>query len=95
MKAVQKELTIQEKEYLEDLFQSQKGRCVFSNIQLTFEVGSRFRISLDRIDSKVGYKPGNVQFVCAYINKAKQSLNDNDFIEMCRIISEFRIFKNN
>ena len=43
-------------------------------------------ISIDRIDSSVGYVKGNMQFVCRIINIMKTNLSSSDFLEWCNII---------
>lgn len=44
--------------------------------------------SLDRIDSTKGYIKGNVQWVHKEINKMKQSLNEQTFINWCKLVAE-------
>jgi len=48
---------------------------------------SKFNASLDRIDSYKGYIKGNVQWVERKINMIKNNLSQNDFINLCRQIS--------
>lgn len=43
-------------------------------------------ISIDRIDSAVGYVRGNVQFVCDVVNRMKQDLEQADLLIWCRRI---------
>lgn len=45
-------------------------------------------ISIDRIDSSVGYVRGNVQFVCDVVNRMKQDLPQNEFMVWCRRVLE-------
>ena len=69
-------------EYLSRLYQEQDARCVYTGIQ--FE--SVDKASLDRIDSTVGYIPGNVQWVLREINQMKMDLSDNRFRELCSLV---------
>ena len=77
--------------YLENLLASQKGLCAYTRRPLilptvpvkcgrnfTFAKGINmaYAASLDRIDSSQGYVPGNVQFICRFINLGKQDLTD-------------------
>ena len=47
--------------------------------------------SIDRIDSSKGYTKDNIQIVTKTINLAKRSLSDDDFIQMCLEVSEYRL----
>lgn len=84
-------------EYLEELWASQKGLCALSGIPLSVwkEKGnSTFsQASLDRIDSSIGYVIGNVQFIVAALNLAKQGNNDEEFKLFLETIS-YNIIKN-
>lgn len=40
-------------------------------------------ISIDRIDSSVGYVRGNVQFVCDVVNRMKQDLPEVELRVWC------------
>ncbi len=46
------------------------------------------RTLYDRIDSCVGYVPGNVQWVHRTVNFIKRDLPDDEFIEWCKQIAE-------
>lgn len=45
--------------------------------------------SLDRIDSSKGYIINNIQWVHKNINKMKNKLSNNEFIQMCQDVSEY------
>lgn len=77
--------------FLDNLWASQKGRCAYTNRPMyrptvpvtggrnfTFPKGINmaYAASIDRIDSSQGYIPGNVHFVCRFINLGKQDLSD-------------------
>jgi len=78
------------KEYLYGLFVFQNERCALSGIQLSLEFcrGKRQTASLDRIDSSKGYVEGNVQWVHKDVNKMKQDLPQNTFLNWCKLIEE-------
>lgn len=44
--------------------------------------------SLDRIDSCKGYVKGNIQFVSAMANLAKNNLSHNEMVEFCMLIAK-------
>lgn len=80
-------------EYLRGIYKSQDGKCALSGIEMTLR-GARgsteywTSISLDRIDSKLGYIHGNVQLVCTAVNYMKKDMSDVDFITFCTKVSE-------
>jgi len=82
--------------YLENLWASQRGRCAYSrrpmylptvptsggrNVQFAKGINMAYAASIDRIDSNEGYIPGNVHFVCRFINMGKQGLSDSQVRE--------------
>lgn len=79
-------------EYLWELFVLQDKKCALSGVTLTFgerrEVGRT--VSLDRINSKIGYIEGNVQWVHVKINFMKHSMSDSELIEWANIISTYQ-----
>jgi hypothetical protein len=83
-------------DYLDNLIESQNFKCVFTGEKLTIGHGERNGLtvngsaSLDRIDSLKGYLPGNIQFVIKEINKAKQAVTDEQFIELCRKVVKYK-----
>lgn len=72
-------------EYLEELWNIQKGICPYTKLQLILNNHGhqhkdfRYTASLDRIDSSIGYIKGNVQFISTAINYMKHTMSD----EMC------------
>lgn len=75
-------------EYGWNLFLKQNRKCALSGIDIHFPLTSRdkFNASLDRIDSKLGYIEGNIQWVHKSINLMKHSLDENIFIDFCKLI---------
>jgi hypothetical protein len=59
------------KEYLLDLYKQQNGICPLSKLRMKHQWGSLYSISVDRIDSALGYVPGNVQLVTKAANLLK------------------------
>ena len=64
--------------FLIELFNTQKGVCLYSGKQMVFNINSRERLSLDRIDSSLGYIKTNVAWCCWQANNIKQSLSIED-----------------
>jgi len=84
-------------EYLDDLYERQNFKCVYTGDTLTFDksmTGKVGRIlpgtcSLDRIDADKGYIEGNVAFCTKAINVAKQRMSPEGLVEMCRKVVNY------
>jgi hypothetical protein len=79
--------------YVRGLYEGQEGMCALSGLEMTIrgERGSYEywrSISLDRINSDLGYIEGNVQLVCTGVNYMKKDMSDELFIEFCRKVVE-------
>lgn len=83
-------------EYLQELLENQNFKCAYTNMDMlcpkTYNekremTSSPYLISLDRIDSELGYVEDNVHFVCVWTNKAKGAYSHETFKE---ILSNFR-----
>jgi hypothetical protein len=72
--------------YLFDMWNKQMGRCAYSAIPLTLDINCYNTVSLDRIDSGKDYLRGNVQLVCAAVNKMKQEYSEELFLHLCKSI---------
>ena len=78
-------------EYLKQLYTNQKGLCFYTHLPLEFHINNinPNGISLDRLDPKLGYIPGNVVFCLFRINTMKGSLTYLEFIEEITNILNF------
>ena len=80
--------------YLKILWEQQAGICPYTGIKMILPkssskhhaVKSLKKASLDRIDSSLGYRKGNVEFVCLAINLAKNNHSKNDMAKFIREI---------
>jgi predicted transcriptional regulator len=75
-------------EYAWNLYIAQHKQCALSGLDIHFtsyNSNNRYKqtASLDRIDSKLGYIAGNVQWVHKHINMMKQAYTQSLFIEYC------------
>jgi hypothetical protein len=74
-----------------DQWIKQKGICVYTGIELTHpkkgnEKSLIYTASLDRIDSSIGYVKGNIQFISAAANMAKNNMTHEQMVEFCKLI---------
>jgi len=82
-----------ELDYLWALFVEQNKICKLSGLKIEFaktEKNNRLGLctaSLDRIDSDIGYIPGNVQWLHKSINRIKREFAQDLFIKYCKLIN--------
>jgi len=74
----------------------QKGLCALTGIQMTYVrngsegwTNTSRNISIDRIDPQRGYMLDNVQLVCTLIGTIKWDFPQENFIEICRLVTEY------
>jgi hypothetical protein len=73
--------------YLLKLMKRQNNRCNLTG--LNFDIGDKkFRPSIDRINSNLGYQKGNIQLLCSWANIAKWDLNQDVFLNWCKLVVE-------
>jgi hypothetical protein len=92
IKAAAKKRKIQFKitrEEMDEIFQKQNGKCLYTNMDLFFETsGKKGNASLDRINSSLGYIKENVQWVHKKVNIIKWDLTHEEFVNFCKTVTE-------
>ena len=80
-------------------YEKQKGKCALTGWNLILYKVSKTTsaatdASLDRIDSSKPYEPNNTQWVHKWVNQAKNNLEQEEFINMCKAIANnFSIYR--
>lgn len=80
--------------YVMDLLIKQDGKCALTGWDMEFSTGGNWHgknprgATMDRIDNSKGYVPGNIQLTCGLVNIIKSSLNNSDFLDLCRSVTE-------
>lgn len=69
---------------LNTLIQKQNFKCALSGLPIKIEDASA---SLDRINSEIGYTLNNIQFIYKPYNVMKSILKQDEFIELCKLVS--------
>lgn len=80
-------------DYVLAMLARQEGRCALSGVPLTAAVGRgrvNTNLSIDRIDSAVGYVDGNIWLVCRVVNIMKNNLSVSEFRAYCSRIAGVR-----
>ena len=77
-------------EYAYNLFIQQDKKCALTGelMKLDDKI-SKHTASLDRINSKIGYVEGNVQWVLREVNLMKNVLPEDKFISLCKKIAKY------
>jgi hypothetical protein len=70
-----------------DLWNKQKGLCFYTDIEMDTQPELFNSVSVERIDSSIGYTIDNVVLVCNVINRMKSDLSLDLFISMCKKVS--------
>ena len=73
---------------LQDLWSKQDGKCAYSKLPMSAASNQLYTVSLDRIDSDIGYVVGNIQLVCVAVNKMKQEYTQDVFLTLCNLITQ-------
>jgi hypothetical protein len=78
--------------YILNLWNEQKGLCHYTNIPMKYVARNKnpFQVSIDRIDSSMGYIKGNVVLCCQAINYMKNDYSIvvfNEFLNMLKLIT--------
>lgn len=86
-------------EYLWSLFNDQDQKCALSGVEITLDANFSTNshnntkkytqtASLDRINNNKGYIEGNVQWVHKQVNFMKADLDQDQFLDLCDLISK-------
>lgn len=69
---------------IERLLTGQSERCYYSGLKFNYSAikNNPLYPSLDRVDSRLGYVPGNIVLVAWFINRAKSDCSVTEFIEL-------------
>ena len=71
-----------DEKYLCGLYLKQNGFCALSGIEL-----NENNLSIDRINSEIGYLKGNIQWVDKNVNRMRSNFEQKYFIEICKLIA--------
>ena len=75
--------------FLLNKFEKQKGKCAITGVEMTHFGGKGkvdTNVSIDRIDSNIGYTKENIQLVCYIVNVIKNKWDKETLIKWCDLI---------
>jgi len=67
-----------------EMWDAQGGLCAYTGREMTLKPGLPDTMSIERIDSALGYFEDNCVLVCLAVNRMKSDLAPETFFEMCR-----------
>lgn len=76
------------KDDLIEIWQKQGGLCVYTGWPMSTHTKNAKLVSVDRIDSSIGYIKKNIQLTCWCANRAKSFMDEKEFILMCDAITQ-------
>lgn len=74
--------------HVKELLLAQLSRCAYTGMEMLddSQTPDYLRVSLDRIDSSVGYLKGNLHLVCRFLNQMKSDTPHEQFLEYLSLI---------
>lgn len=75
-------------EIIQNKLKEQNDRCYYSNVEITYKIKDLHCLSLDRIDSNIGYTIENTVIVTWFINQAKSTISSEEFINELKLCYE-------
>jgi hypothetical protein len=90
-----------DKDFILQLYEKQNKKCAMTNIEMTHNslndrkngdchIMNLYNISIDRIENTIGYTKTNVRLVCAFVNKIRMDMNDDEFMSLCKEVTTER-----
>ena len=70
--------------FIKDLYNRQNGVCAYTGDKLSLRSGLPSTLSVDRINSSLGYTKDNVTLVTWEVNNAKQDSSMDGFVSLCK-----------
>jgi hypothetical protein len=71
------------------LLEKQSSKCIYTGLLLTYTYNDNIKMSIDRIDSSLGYIETNIQLVCKQVNWMKLHLSEDYFLSLIKQIYEW------
>jgi hypothetical protein len=69
------------------IYNKQEGKCYYSGRQMVPFTNNSCSISIERLDSDIGYIPENIVLCCTMVNYMKQEYEMELFLQFCNDIS--------
>ena len=70
-----------------EMWEKQDGMCVYTGFKMDLQPNTLFSVSVERIDSSIGYTADNTVLCCNVINRMKSNLEGKTFFDMCKSVT--------
>ena len=72
-----------------NFWKQQDEICAYSGRKMTLDAGKLETVSIERIDSSIGYTKDNTILVCQAINRMKSDFTLQEFFDLCSDVTHF------
>jgi len=72
-----------------EMWDLQSSICPYSGREMTLEAGKLETVSIERIDSGIGYTRENTILVCNAVNRMKSDFSLQEFYDLCSDVARF------
>jgi len=69
------------------MWEAQGGLCVYTGLEMELQPNTLLSVSVERIDSSIGYTGGNTVLCCNVVNRMKSDLDGQTFFDMCKAVT--------
>lgn len=69
------------------MWDAQDGVCVYTGMKMELQPNTLLSVSVERIDSSIGYTSDNTVLCCNVINRMKSDLDAQTFFDLCRSVT--------
>lgn len=70
-----------------NMWEKQDGICVYTGMQMDLQPNTPLSVSVERVDSNIGYTESNTVLCCNVINRMKSNLDGETFFDMCKAVT--------
>jgi hypothetical protein len=71
------------------MWDRQEGICVYTGFKMELQPNTLLSVSVERVDSNVGYIPENTVLCCNVVNRMKSDLDAEIFFDICRSVTRW------
>lgn len=87
-----------DKKFILELYEKQDKKCAITKQVMTHNalndrkegdchIMNPYNISIDRLNNEIGYIQTNVRLVCAFVNRIRMDMDDDEFHKLCQEVS--------
>jgi hypothetical protein len=69
------------------MWERQEGICVYTGLKMELQPNTLLSVSVERIDSDIGYTPENTVLCCNVVNRMKSDLDAEIFFDICKSVT--------